>query len=38
LGEEERAAVSAAEIVEELVKEAIQVIEKSAQLVHNVRT
>ena len=38
LGEEERAAVSAAEIVEELVKEAIQVIENSAQLVHNVRT
>src|SRR5919109_2079405 len=38
LGEEEKAAASAAEIVEELMIGAIQVIENSAGLVQNVRT
>ncbi len=38
LGEEAKTAASAAEIVEELMNEAIQVIEKSARLVQNVRT
>jgi nitronate monooxygenase len=37
LGEEEKVAATAAEIVEELVNETIQVIEASARLVQNIR-